>query len=101
MPIRKLTLEAVNERLKAGKIGVSVLQRGERLYNTALGETCADWVARYRLHLEANVFKDDPDDQWRKDYWNAALKWLPQERPLDADRRIGLMEKSIVSAGQQ
>lgn len=32
MPIRKLTLEAVNARLKASLIGVSLQQRGKRLY---------------------------------------------------------------------
>lgn len=31
MPARKLTLEAINERLKASLIGVSILQRGKRL----------------------------------------------------------------------
>lgn len=32
MAARKLTLEAVNARLKAGCIGVSVLRRGDRLW---------------------------------------------------------------------
>lgn len=49
-------------------------------------KTCAQWVREYRIHLDrVGALTGDPetrDRQWRRDHWNPALKWLPQDGPL-------------------
>ncbi|TVQ13737.1 MAG: integrase [Leptolyngbya sp. DLM2.Bin27] len=141
MVAKKWTVEAVNARLKAGKVGVQVLQVGNRLrlqatlppkpgssrdspyqqqialgiyanpdgleeaetrarelgvmlargsfswIGSGLGGTSRDWVERYKAHLLKNREQMN-DGVWRQDFWNPALKWLPQDAPLTSEAVI-------------
>ena len=145
MAAKKWTVEAVNARLKAGKVGVQVLQVGNRLrlqatlppkpgserdrpyqqqitlgiyanpdglqeaetrarelgvllargsfswIGSGLGGTCGDWVERYKSHLLKNREQMD-DSIWREDFWNPALKWLPQKAPLTTEAVVNAAE---------
>lgn len=145
MAAKRWTLEAVNARLKAGHVGVQVLQVGNRLRlqatlppkpgsgkdrphqqqvmlgiyanpdglqeaetkarelgvmlargsfswsGSGLGGTCGDWVERYRCHVLKNR-EQMTDHTWREDFWNPALKWLPQEAPLTPEAVVQAAE---------
>ena len=145
MAIKRWTVEAVNARLKAGRVGVQVLQVGNRLrlqatlppkpgsgrdrpyqqqialgiyanpdgleeaetrarelgvllarnsfswIGSGLGGTCGDWIDRYKAHILKN--REQVTDQvWQEDFWNPALKWLPQDAPLTPEAIITAAE---------
>ncbi|MEM9091346.1 MAG: hypothetical protein AAGC93_21730, partial [Cyanobacteria bacterium P01_F01_bin.53] len=62
-------------------------------YGQGVGSTCGAWIERYRQHLYENKLTGDKDYRWRTDHWNAALKWLPMDKPLNRD--------AVLSAVQQ
>jgi integrase len=55
-------------------------------------KTCGQLAELYKIHLGCSgTLKGDDvqrDRHWRKNFWNPALKWLPQNRSLDESALI-------------
>jgi integrase len=65
--------------------------QGESGEKETIAKTCAHWIAHYKAHLWSNKLNGDEatkDKQWRRNFYNPALKWLPQDEPLTANALI-------------